>query len=240
MFNINKKVKIAEEAIAKAFNTDSEDKTEEKTKVAVEEEWIWVDGYKATDKNMCCRGYQYEIGKRFDMPEDAKIELCESGFHLCKNLKDVFRYYEIDKCHRFWKVRALVRKEDSDRYDPVRANSPYGYYTITFTNSGMEHVPYIDKLAAKSIEFVEELTIDEILAASGLDTSEWTYEDKIYAIEQGTELIEERIKIRKLEALGYCHDVAAFIILEGEFNKAYALGCQPDINMDTRLRCIFN
>lgn len=34
-----------------------------------EEKWIWVDGYKGTDKDMKCRGYQYEFGKQFDIPE---------------------------------------------------------------------------------------------------------------------------------------------------------------------------
>ena len=29
--------------------------------VTIENEWVWVEGYKGTDKDMCCRGYQYEL-----------------------------------------------------------------------------------------------------------------------------------------------------------------------------------
>ena len=27
--------------------------------------YIWMDGYKGTDENMCCRGLQYELNKEF-------------------------------------------------------------------------------------------------------------------------------------------------------------------------------
>ena len=49
--------------------------------VETKDEWIWVEGYKGTDKNMCCRDYQYEIGKQFDMSDDEEIKECSSGFH---------------------------------------------------------------------------------------------------------------------------------------------------------------
>ena len=47
-----------------------------------EEEWIWVTGYKGTDKDMKCRDYQYELGKQHDMPEGTDITMCYSGFHF--------------------------------------------------------------------------------------------------------------------------------------------------------------
>ena len=47
------------------------------------EEWIWVEGYKGTDADMRCRGYQYEFDKQFDIPENEEVEMCKKGFHLC-------------------------------------------------------------------------------------------------------------------------------------------------------------
>ena len=46
--------------------------------------------YKATDKNMQCRGFQYEIGKTY---ETDRAKLCECGFHGCMSAVDVLKYY---------------------------------------------------------------------------------------------------------------------------------------------------
>jgi hypothetical protein len=53
--------------------------------------WSVVRGYKGFEKGLLCRGYQYELGKDFYYKGD--IELCQSGFHFCKNLSDVYSYY---------------------------------------------------------------------------------------------------------------------------------------------------
>ena len=46
--------------------------------------------YKGTDKNMKCRGYQYELGKT---EETDSAVLCKSGFHACESPLDVLGYY---------------------------------------------------------------------------------------------------------------------------------------------------
>ena len=46
--------------------------------------------YKGFDKNLRCKGFQYEIGKTY---ETDKAELCKKGFHACENPLDVFYYY---------------------------------------------------------------------------------------------------------------------------------------------------
>ena len=53
-----------------------------------------MKGYKGFNKDMTCRGFQYEIGKEYEMSE--KIELCERGFHFCKKIVDVKGYYNIE------------------------------------------------------------------------------------------------------------------------------------------------
>ena len=42
-----------------------------------------IKAYKGFDKNMQCRGFQYEIGKEYDI--DGEIELCKQGFHDCNS-----------------------------------------------------------------------------------------------------------------------------------------------------------
>ena len=48
-------------------------------------------GFKATDPDMRCQGMQFEMGTVHR--HDSKLEMCESGFHFCLQLKDVHEYY---------------------------------------------------------------------------------------------------------------------------------------------------
>ena len=48
--------------------------------------------YKAFDKDLKCRGFQFEIGKEYK--HEGEIELCRSGFHACENISNVFNFYE--------------------------------------------------------------------------------------------------------------------------------------------------
>ena len=49
-----------------------------------------MKAYKGFNKDMTCRGFQYEIGKTY---ETDKAEMCSSGFHACENPLDCFGYY---------------------------------------------------------------------------------------------------------------------------------------------------
>ena len=49
-------------------------------------------GYKGFDKNFCCRGYQYEVGKTYH--HNGKLIICESGFHFCDTPLAVFEFYK--------------------------------------------------------------------------------------------------------------------------------------------------
>lgn len=194
------------------------------------EEWIWVEGYKGTDKDMKCRDYQFELGKQFDMSGDAKIEECQSGFHLCKELKDVFFYYRVGEGNRFFKVKALVRKKDFEEnkrltswYLPIRS----------------------DKLVSKSIIFVEELTVDEILKVKlngfeNINFESWSDELKQLAI--NIDVADAINKYRKshLIELGYSEALTMFIMSEGKYDRACEIAAIPEeISIDVRIAMIF-
>lgn len=194
------------------------------------DEWIWVKGYKGTDKDMCCRDYQFDLDRQFDMPEGAPIETCESGFHFCRDLKNVFNYYDVGSGNRFFEVRALVRKKDyvTNPVQPTFENFLRGLYG--------------DKLTSKSIIFVRELTQDEVLSEK-IDSDTlalWTEADKKLCMREGEKAVEESRKRYALTALGYSATMASYIVGKTDkFDLALALGSQDELTMYDRCFLLF-
>jgi hypothetical protein len=182
------------------------------------EEWVWITGYKGTNKDMKCRDYQFELGKQFDMPEGEAVELCRSGFHLCQDLKNVFGYYDIGDGNRFFEVKALVRRYNKN-----------GTYTY-------EHRD--DKMTSKSITFVRELTTDEIFKSKTICDDEikaWTTEQKELALQTSIYHVVNQTKIKKLVELGYSEVFATWAVNRNEYDLARTMGLTPGVSMDVKV-----
>ena len=52
-----------------------------------------IKSYKGFDENMQCRGYQYEVGKDYEI--DGDIKCCSRGFHACKSPMEVWDHYDM-------------------------------------------------------------------------------------------------------------------------------------------------
>lgn len=120
------------------------------------DEWIWVPGYKATDYYM--RGYgdfQFEIGKVFELPDGQEPDVCNQGFHFCPRPNYVRQFYHYG---RLWRVKVLIRRSDWLKAEEWVRENPYG---PTF-GYGMYHMnPTYYKMAAKAVEFIEEVPVHE-------------------------------------------------------------------------------
>jgi hypothetical protein len=66
-------------------------------------------GIKGFDKNLKCRGFQYEIGKVYET--DTKPRLCGKAFHYCQSIDDVYYFYPKDKENRYCIVEILGESE---------------------------------------------------------------------------------------------------------------------------------
>lgn len=66
---------------------------------------------KGFDKNLCCRGMQFEIGKVYDTgAKDDEVMLCSGTvFHYCNSIRDVHRFYDCspDEGNRFCEIEVL-------------------------------------------------------------------------------------------------------------------------------------
>ena len=70
-----------------------------------------IKAYKAFDKDLSCRGFKYEVGKKYE--ETGYIKACEKGFHACPYPLDVFGYYA-PAGSRFCEVEQSGKIDDSE------------------------------------------------------------------------------------------------------------------------------
>ena len=134
-----------------------------------------MKAFKGFNKDLRCRGHQFEIGKSYEEPE---AKLCSRGFHACENPLDVLDYYallDVDaNNNRFAEV-------ELDEVSPERRKD--------------------SKLVAKKIHIKAELSIKGLIKA-GID---WLFEANEAANihpnrEQGPSASKERFS--KLAASG--------------------------------------
>ena len=111
-----------------------------------------MEGYKAFDKNLQCRGMQYEIGKEYELGETPIP--CQRGYHFCKTVADCYNFYDRTEETRICKVEAFgeIQTDDEIKYctdkirileeveDPRKASntseSSSGYCNSGYRNSG--------------------------------------------------------------------------------------------------------
>lgn len=93
-----------------------------------------MKAYKAFNPDMTCRGFQYEIGKTYEI--QGEPIMCARGFHACLNLETVFRYYSPYKKPILYEVEVLGDVIHGRFFD--------------------------DKVVTNKIKIVRELTEDEV------------------------------------------------------------------------------
>jgi hypothetical protein len=123
-------------------------KGDKPTNIILPPGWAIIKGYKAFNKGLVCRGFQYEFGK--DFYHKGNISLCEEGFHFCKSLGNVYNYYsfgtDIDVCE-IESNGEVIDQEDMEKsvtnhirivciLNPEQASNNNGIKNVGYSNTG--------------------------------------------------------------------------------------------------------
>ena len=216
--------------IRKLFNNFGKDKTEENQteqisytvdeikEITPEDEWIWVEGYKGTDKNMCCRDFQYSMNKIFiHNDEEEPIELCESGFHLCLELEHCFDYYDITDENIFFRVKALVKKKDLNNLEELKKDDYTHYSMWDFYNKD-------SKIVAKEIEFIEEIKYSDIRIIN--------YIKRNYSWIETDNEVENIINNKEYDHIKFLNEKFTLKMKELKFSDTYIIIKSNELNID--------
>ena len=76
-----------------------------------------IRGYKGFDKDLKCRGFQYEVGKEYSTD---KAVTCETGFHYCENPMDVLNFYT--PCDDAGNLNRFCEVEGSGDFDKSKSD----------------------------------------------------------------------------------------------------------------------
>jgi len=80
-----------------------------------------VKGYKVFNPDWTCRGFQYEVGKCYEMDESPIA--CKKGFHFCNKLIDCYEYYDFDSENKVAEVIAygeIVTKDNKSCTNKIK------------------------------------------------------------------------------------------------------------------------
>ena len=105
--------------------------------------------YKGFNKDMTCRGFQFEEGKSYEVEGDVK--LCENGFHACEDPIDCFGYYGPGKSVYHEVVMEDVSDEKSDDSKRVAKRITIGA-EISLPMIGKLHAEYVREKVTESVE----------------------------------------------------------------------------------------
>jgi len=66
-----------------------------------------IRGYKVFNSDWTCRGFQFEVGQTYSLPDGQEPISCKQGFHFCEIAADCFNYYAFDSSNKVAVVEAI-------------------------------------------------------------------------------------------------------------------------------------
>ena len=119
-----------------------------------------IKGFKAFDKDMRCKGFQFKEGEEYEMPDPENLKVCEKGFHLCENPLDVLNYYDL--CDSTFAEAEAIGKTEEHINDGKKVDTK-----IATTRIKIGAKLSLKSFVEAAVHFVLSVCKTETTAASG-------------------------------------------------------------------------
>lgn len=127
-----------------------------------------MKAYKATNMDMTCRGFQFEIGKEYE--QDGEIECCNNGFHACKNPLDVLDYYDLTESRFFEVEQSGVVSDEEKETASSKVLFKVEIGLPGFIKAAFEYIKSEGDIESGNYSKLAASGYDSKLAASGKDS----------------------------------------------------------------------
>ena len=90
-----------------------------------------MKGYKVFNSDWTCKGFQYQVGKKYKT--EGELEICKNGFHFCEKVKDCFNYYSFDSRNKVAEVVAsgeIITEHDKSCASEIEILSEVNWHEI--------------------------------------------------------------------------------------------------------------
>ena len=108
-----------------------------------------MKAYKGFNKDLKCRGFQYEVGQTYETDE---AELCKSGFHACEAPLEVFRHYAPGDGSRYCEVDLDATDETTAGETKRVGNKITIGAEIGIKGLAEAHIRYVKEHVEESVE----------------------------------------------------------------------------------------
>ena len=134
-----------------------------------------MKGYKAFNKDLTCRGMQYEVGKEYVF--DGEPIPCRQGFHFCETIADCYEFYAGSDDTRICEIEAVgdIAEEGVERVtNKIRILAEITCENLRKGNTGKSNSGYWNSGDRNSGIFCTEK--EPTIKIFDKD-SDWTFED---------------------------------------------------------------
>ena len=126
-----------------------------------------MKAYKGFNKDLRCKGFQYELGKSYE--EKGAAQLCAHGFHACESPLDVFSYYPPGNGSRYCEVELIDPTDKKDSDSKRVANKIAIGAEIGAPGLARAHIEYVKAHTTSEYTDPEKATAGEYGAATAGD-----------------------------------------------------------------------